>query len=583
MNPKEQELVHAFLDIADRRVSNGDHWCIPRHVTVVQRWLYGRSKDLGGALRQLVRLVRILSRVDGGRYGLAQYARLPVLRTEVFRRVLTAESERNALFGIAEINWKTKRTAGGQIKREAIGIVLTEPAMGVGTRRFDLRFGQMPRLVALLDVIVNLLPYCSVNELLKGLLGPTVSDTADEFARRLAAALNAKISDCLDSNHRLRQAQAIREFLISTKRLKPDDIDDVAVLDIWIHLSRSEEVEGFRLFRSAARHTLRYRDSLALKTTEHEICGALGLSDGDPEAMGVDLDRYASSIINPADWMSPAEVPSALSQELSYWDSPLKSLLNDPARRVKWLFEKDYKFLAGIYEGLTSDDERTKALFGTSHFNPRFTRTLIRCCHFSGVQNQLVECMRKRTAYASPPIEAAQFNLVRARFEELASRTEKALGAAACILMQAGRRQGLNLAHAFLGDHFAVLLKSMMASAAREVCADEDELMEIALSKLASSKEPSVQLMYEAYAHVERAGFREEDAGNADYIEALVAGSQAVEDLHIELTKISDALGQLDLDTAYQEDAAIFHTHFAKMYCDEAYLLLTPYDPKQES
>ena len=164
------------------------------------------------------------------------------------------------------------------------GVQLREAALapqGAPQDAFEIDFVQMPRLAALLDIMHNALGFTVVADLLAPLLPKTGApkSSADEVARALQAALNAWLSERLESNNHILQAQQIRGFIAGRGRLAPETVDDETILLFWIkaaEASETERIEGFRLYRTVAAAMLRYRQALRDAMAERHLEEALG-------------------------------------------------------------------------------------------------------------------------------------------------------------------------------------------------------------------------------------------------------------------------------------------------------------------
>ena len=321
-----QEVAEALAITSERTAPDGSPWCPPRDADLVQRWVTDRGRELGGGIRRVVRLARLLAAAEGN-YLQFLHVRIPTLRARNFKAALQAAAAAGRLpRAVATL------AASGVHFHEAF----LAPPNATG---FDIDFGQMPRLAALLDVLHNALGFAAVEDLLKPVLArgaPPVH--ADEVARTLHARFNAWLSERLESPHYIRQAQKMRAFLTSRGRVEPDAIDDEAILAFWVSaaaMSGDSETEGFRLFRSSARAMLRYRRALRDAEAYRQIGMPLNLDDrllrqpeGDNAAVAVEA-----------------------------WQSPLRVLATRPANAVKWLTKRERLWLLNYLGGPHPDRE----------------------------------------------------------------------------------------------------------------------------------------------------------------------------------------------------------------------------------
>src|SRR5262245_19578052 len=235
--PGIHDVAEALAITIERQDQHGALWCPPHDGAALRRWVTDRGSALGGGIRRVVRLARLMAAAGGGDYSRFLYLRLPALRAGHFRRELSADAAM-PLQPIAILS--------------ETGAVLVEPAMALQRRQdagFAIDFTQMPRLAALLDFLHNSLGFAAVVDMLQPIIGPGPSATdADEVARTLHAALNAWLSPRLGSTNHSRQAQRTRAFLAERCRVAPDAIDDDAILRFWMVVGTSpaeEAVEGF--------------------------------------------------------------------------------------------------------------------------------------------------------------------------------------------------------------------------------------------------------------------------------------------------------------------------------------------------
>lgn len=144
--------------------------------------------------------------------------------------------------------------------------------------RFEVRFGRMPMLAALMEFLVSFLGYRTVADAAARLGAEdanrhTVSDVAKALARRLYAALR---------NH-LPTAQAQRKYRAITEFLQEEagdeftghDINDEAVLNFWLATADSDKATDFRGFRTTVLAFLRLRrlllESDSLRSLAHPL------------------------------------------------------------------------------------------------------------------------------------------------------------------------------------------------------------------------------------------------------------------------------------------------------------------------
>src|SRR5262245_2518404 len=84
-----QEVAEALAITSERTAADGSPWCPPRDADQVQHWVTDRGRELGGGIRRVVRLARLLAMAEGN-YLQFLHVRLPALRTRHFKVALQA-------------------------------------------------------------------------------------------------------------------------------------------------------------------------------------------------------------------------------------------------------------------------------------------------------------------------------------------------------------------------------------------------------------------------------------------------------------------------------------------------------------
>src|SRR6516164_8224491 len=86
--PSDQDVADALALTLEREDAAGAPWCPPHDAIALRRWVMDRSASLGGGIRRVVRLVRLMMLADGRDYVRFLYVRLPTLRARHFRHLL---------------------------------------------------------------------------------------------------------------------------------------------------------------------------------------------------------------------------------------------------------------------------------------------------------------------------------------------------------------------------------------------------------------------------------------------------------------------------------------------------------------
>jgi hypothetical protein len=588
--PSVEDVAEAMAMSFEREDAAGALWCPPNDANVLRRWVTDRSRQLGGGIRRVVRFARLARLADGHDYVRFVYVRVPSLRTRHFKEALhRAVAEGCLVSSIADVT-----ETGVRLKEPT---VQAHAAAGEG---FEIDYVQMPRLAALLDVLHNALGYVAVADLLAPILvagSPAIQ--ADDVARALQARFNAWLSERLGSLDHMRQAQVMRAFLASRRRVEPDAIDDEAIVSFWTAQAvAAEEGEGFRLYRSAARALLRYRKALQDAVTAAQIERALPLG-GSTEYAGVDLERT-----------EPAEL------SIDAWQSPLRLLSMPPANAIKWLNGNERLQLLNYLGGPRPDEDAAvaptadaeeaarwdTALSGGDRFDLRFLRTLLRVDVFGAAQSSIVGRLRKRVAAAvaveqvMAPVRDSAYDDCAMAYATVRDQLQLQALAALVTLMDAGAAEALMLLRHFGGQDAIDAVTAASRGNVITLTAPEhessidlddhgeiepmvaDELIErmscalsaAALRPDALLPDATRELIAQARAagrKVNRLGFRREDRSDPRMLLSLRSAVGAVIDLLAELDRLQAALSTSAHCDEARADRVLFSAAFARIYC----------------
>jgi len=503
------------------------------------------------------------------------YERLSSLRARHFRHALeTAVMEGRLSKNVATL------TAEGMHLREPT-LLPQDAEQGV----FEIDFAQMPRLAALLDFLHNALGFTVVADLLAPLLersAPTKS--ADEVARALHAALNAWLSNRLESANHILQAQRMRAYLASRGRVAPEAIDDDAIMVFWTTMadaSDNERIDGFRLYRSTASAMLRYRAALRDAMTARHLEDALGRGF-EPANDEDGIDR-GNSHVEP-------------------WRSPLRALALPPANRVKWLTAKEQRALFNYLGGAADDEEDTEdphepepdawrgGLAGEERFDLAFWLTLLRADVFGAVQASIVGRLRKRVeaseaiGQAMAQLDDAAYANSAAGYAALRQQLQLESLAALSVLMEAGAAEAVILLDGLGGPQAVNAIIGREGADREQASTDEtvaDELsreiepvLKAAIADPRTvSDVPGRKLLLDAVAatrKVSRAGFRREDRADSDIVVALRRSAATVFEIMRELDRLTAVLSQKAPAGDLTADSARFLATFRRIYCSGA-------------
>src|ERR1700722_738547 len=587
--PSPQDVADALAMTLEREDSSGAPWCPPGDAVTLRKWVTDRSASLGTGIRRAMRLPPLVAGADGrADYIRFLYQRVGPLRARLFRQLL----ERAAAEGRLPNGIATLTENGVQLREAALA------PQGAPQDAFEIDFVQMPRLAALLDIMHNALGFTVVADLIAPLL-PKIGapkSSADEVARALQAALNAWLSERLESNNHILQAQQIRGFIAGRGRLAPETVDDETILLFWIKAAEAgetERIEGFRLYRTVAAAMLRYRQAVRDAMAERHL----------EEALGRGFDPANDSFTN--EQLGPRGEP---------WRSPLRMLCKPPASRVKWLTAREQHVLLNYLGGPAgdandADNEQpdpaddaddgawNDGLAGDERFSLSHWLTLLRADVFGTVQASIVGRLRKRAdaeaaiAQASETLNAAAYAAAASVYADLRAQLHVESLAALALLMEAGAAEAVILLRGLGGD---AAVAEIVGLARRQPVLvnddDEDAGQEenetgdtadnlrqmIAPRLMAAIADPTTvaegagrTLLVEAVTarrKVSRAGFRREDRADPGMATALRSGAAAVFDVIDELDRLVGTLLAKADGADFAGDTARFMATFRTIY-----------------
>jgi hypothetical protein len=588
--PSPQDVADALAITLEREDASGAPWCPPGDAAALRKWVTDRSASLGTGIRRAMRLARLMAVADGrADYIRFLYERVGPLRARLFRQVL----ERAAAEGRLPNSIATLTENGVQLREAALA------PQGAPQDAFEIDFVQMPRLAALLDIMHNALGFTVVADLLAPLLPKmgAPKSSADDVARTLQAALNAWLSERLESNNHILQAQQIRGFIAGRGRLAPETVDDETILLFWIKAAEAgetERIEGFRLYRTVAAAMLRYRQALRDAMAERQL----------EQALGRGLEPANDSFIN-----------EQLDSRGEPWRSPLRMLCKPPASRVKWLTAREQHVLLNYLGGPAGDANGTDdespnpaegtddgawndGLAGDERFGLSHWLTLLRADVFGTVQASIVGRLRKRAdaemaiAAAVETLNAAAYAAAAGVYADLRAQLHVESLAALALLMEAGAAEAVILLRGLGSD--AVVAEIVGPARRRPVLVSDDDdedfaeeendaeeaaadLRQVIAPRLiAAVADPTTvaegagrTLLVEAVTarrKVSRAGFRREDRADPRMATALRSGAIAVFDVINELDRLLGTLSAKAGGADLTSDTARFVATFQTIY-----------------
>lgn len=355
-NERQQELINAIKAIDST-------WCPPGDVRFLELVVPVRGRKLSGLIQQAVRLVR-LAEAAGGRRGYVDffYRQVKLLRTAQFAAAVNQAAQQGHLSGI--------------VQEVPAGVVFVEPQMNGTQGRYELKYGQMPRIVGFLEIVHTALGFDEVRRILGGILEAPMRTTAAEAALELRRAFSTWLNPRAENDQALRQARAIRAFIAATGRQdRSDPYDNEMILSFWEKVgSVPGSPDGLREFRFAVKNVLRYRmvemerslaraESNAADLTggdygagtdyrgRSDVAGefeSFGFGDAviggymdlppDQQELTGDAPTEISWLTAEADDEGTTRLRSSL--DIGSWEPPVRELTEGPAGRIKWIRDK---------------------------------------------------------------------------------------------------------------------------------------------------------------------------------------------------------------------------------------------------
>lgn len=271
---------------------------------------------------------------------------------------------------------------------------------------FEVRFGRMPLLAALMEFLVSFLGFRAVADAAAQLGAEEISrQTVSSVAKDLARQLYAALRDHLPTAQAQRKFHAITDFLQEEagEEFTAHDIDDEAVLKFWLANSAGDGAADFRGFRTTLLAFLRLRRLLL----DGDVLQALA----QPLPIGGDSD--AGEVDFPADAVLPP-LPD---------DDPLEMLQEHPAASVKAYNKRE---LAALELPLT--ETAGVAALRLSY---------LRAEAFGALQNHLTQALRRHSDDVAALIAAgpkASYADCVAALDRLAQHTCKVMQATLYVL-----------------------------------------------------------------------------------------------------------------------------------------------------
>lgn len=308
----------------------------------------------------------------------------------------------------------------GIVRHLGNGIAVDDGAGG-----FQISYGRMPVLSALLEFLVTGLGYETVDEAAAPFRSDTIdAETVSATAKDLQRALYAYLKDHLPPAQRQRRERDFLAFAAGRagNRTSLDSIDDATVLEYWRDNALDGQVEA-RTYRSV------YETAKRLVTALEAADARYAAS----HARAVGADREAGEI-------DPEDV-EALSELISDEAAPLQRVISASGSVVKFVNATEADILADI-----------PAVPGVGR---RLPVSVLRNGVFGARQLQISNAVRRKETELGPLLSAPDGAYYRDRlglYEDTLSALEKTAMAALWSLFSGGHEASCDLALALAPD-----------------------------------------------------------------------------------------------------------------------------------
>ena len=431
-----------------------------------------------------------------------------------------------------------------------------EAKVRYGDGVFAIAYSRMPVLSALMEFLVTVLGYGTVDDHCRALLtaGPSMKKVS-QAANRIAKDLYDYLNQHLGSLHQHRTFSALIAYLRERQGggFASEDIDDAAVLDFWeANGGGDAKAVEFRTFVSVFRAFLRLRQSLE--------AAAQAVALGSPAPIGGDR---AQGEVDPAAVMSAVETVESR-------DHPLERLRRPPADRVKFLT----KIAAADLE----------LLIDCGSYAPVFALSVMRAEVFGAAQARITQACRGGFSGDAlvPAIDGSlrqDYDGQRGHFEALQGQLRKILLASLFALVVARRPEAINLILTFSPQADLRSLGPQPAALAGQenvVAIDTARIVRRAFSVLAEGTPDCPELARlmrdakRAFQSVSRRGFDEDSLKFHDIASGFAEGVEALDEIAQSLEVFREALGRPpprgSWPGQFDHDAGRFLAQFHRIY-----------------
>jgi hypothetical protein len=442
--------------------------------------------------------------------------------------------------GSAYAGWVRARLAAAgrapvPLVADAAGVALDYP-----DGRFTLAYGRMPLLVAMMEFLVSAFGYPAVLERIEALLTAGTRARTGEIANELSRALYGFLAPHLPSAHESRRFQRLVDYMLQRGGgdFSRDDIDDAAILDLWL----TADDPDFRIYSTVLRGFLRLAEAL-----DH-AADSVGMERARP----IGTDHEAGELEPAAGAVPPPSADEA--------GDPLLALQEPPAAAIKLLNQRETAEIAPVME--------SGGLAG------RLALSLLRDRVFGALQARLTEAVRRGGAGGALRVldgnEATDgYAAWVTRYGALEEHVARAMLASLHLLARAGRPEAV---HLILACGQGIDLAALRRDQGRG--SDVAALLQALADPAVAGAELAALMLRarRAYQSLSRAGFEPDAPSRPDIVDGHAAAAAPLVRLAARVARFRSALARRPVgswDARFADDRALFAARLRTLYASD--------------
>lgn len=398
---------------------------------------------------------------------------------------------------------------------------------------FHLSFSRMPLLSALLEFLIGLHGYLTLDDIFGEMLFDTSKDTAvRKAANRISRLTYQGLSRHLPTSQNTAKFREIMSFLEQRANNGTVLIDDHAILEFW--RARDPATKGslgeFRAFRTVFKAFVALLRALELGETRGAVAQAIPVG-GDVAAGEIDPDSL----------LGPLDLPGQ-------WQSPLPLLDEEPVGRIQFLTKRQK-------EGLRS-------LMDLGPMSRQLPLSLLRVEVFGKHQSRISQALRQkrgprtldRLACCS---DTESYATYRKEYCDLQAELNRLLTAVLHVLLHGQRIETAQNVEALPMRNPATVF--YRASKDSNTTADSAELDAV------------MQDARKAFHELSRKGFDDATLSDPILIEGFRIGADVLHTIAEQIEGYLNTIEHIDqsatdLDCWYRHDTEIFRYQFERLY-----------------